>query len=130
MDYSTSGRGNPRSSSATAAAVVIQATDDPRQGERTRPGDASDGEGWKDIFIPTCPADFPDCTVDPASTGSRSDERATVFKFAVGTFPEIIAQTLSGPASASDVDICVCHQSNARILAAARERSFRPKNSA
>jgi len=123
MDYSTSGRGTAIIFGDGAGAVVIQATDDPRQGVLAQ-AMHSDGEGWKDIFIPTCPADFPDCTpVDPAKYGFVQMNGATVFKFAVGTFPEIIAQTLSRAGlQASDVDMYVCHQSNARILAAARER--------
>jgi 3-oxoacyl-[acyl-carrier-protein] synthase-3 len=54
---------------------------------------------------------------------------AGVFKFAVGTFPGVIQETLDlAGLQAADVDMYVCHQSNARILSAARERFGLPEN--
>src|SRR5207249_4687286 len=40
-----------------------------------------------------------------------------------GTFPQLIQETLDKAGlTAADVDMFICHQSNARILSAARER--------
>jgi 3-oxoacyl-[acyl-carrier-protein] synthase-3 len=52
-----------------------------------------------------------------------------VFKFAVGTFANLIQETLDKARVAPDqVDMYVCHQSNARILQAARERFEIPEH--
>jgi 3-oxoacyl-[acyl-carrier-protein] synthase-3 len=52
-----------------------------------------------------------------------------VFKFAVGTFPDLIQETLDkAKVQASDVDMFVCHQSNQRILHSARERFGLPED--
>lgn len=51
-----------------------------------------------------------------------------VFKFAVGTFPNLIEETLRRASlAAEDIDHYVCHQSNSRILEAARERFGLPR---
>jgi 3-oxoacyl-[acyl-carrier-protein] synthase-3 len=52
-----------------------------------------------------------------------------VFKFAVGTFQSLIAETLDRAGlQPDDVDQFICHQSNARILEAARERFGIPQS--
>lgn len=54
---------------------------------------------------------------------------AGVFKFAVGTFPELIQQTLDrAKLKATDIDLFVCHQSNQRILHSARDRFGIPED--
>ncbi len=123
MDYSTAGRGTSIIFGDAAGAAVFAADPDTRLGVLAQAMHA-DGAGWKDIYVPRLPRDFPE--------GVACDERkfnhvqmngATVFKFAVGTFPELIRETLEKAGlQASDIDMFVCHQSNARILHAARER--------
>jgi 3-oxoacyl-[acyl-carrier-protein] synthase-3 len=89
-----------------------------------------DGEGWKDIYVPKTPHDFPKgAACDPSKYGYVQMSGSSVFKFAVGTFPALIQETLDkAKMKASDVDMYVCHQSNQRILMAARERFGLPEN--
>lgn len=123
MDYSTAGRTTSIIFGDAAGAAVLRATDDPKQGVLAQAIHA-DGAGWKDIFVPMCPSDFPaGAPCDSSKYGHVQMNGASVFKFAVGTFPELIQQTLDKAGlKADEVDMFVCHQSNARILNAARER--------
>lgn len=123
MDYSTSGRGTAIIFGDAAGAAVICADDDAGKGVLAQ-SMHSDGHGWKDIYVPMKDRDFPEGVApDAAKLNFVQMNGATVFKFAVGTFPEVIAQTLDKAGlKASDIDVYVCHQSNARILQAARER--------
>ncbi len=106
-----------------AGAAVLRATDDPTKGilaQATR----ADGTGARDLHMPEVFGDIkpgedlhqlrPDCLF----MNGRE-----VYKFAVTTFSEIIDETLQkAGVKAEEVDMFVCHQSNARILEAARER--------
>lgn len=123
MDYSNAGRGTAIIFGDGAGAAVISATSDRSKGVLAQAMHA-DGEGWKDIYVPMCSRDFPaGIEPDESKHGHVQMNGATVFKFAVGTFPEVIAQTLEkAGVTAGEVDMYVCHQSNARILQAARER--------
>ena len=129
MSYSNEGRGTAILFGDGAGAAILKATDDPSQGVIAQSMHA-DGSGWKEIYIPYCAADFPpgvEC--DPAKFGRVQMNGAGVFKFAVGTFPELIQETLDKAGlTAADVDMFVCHQSNARILSAARERFGLPED--
>ncbi|MBX3385005.1 MAG: ketoacyl-ACP synthase III [Phycisphaeraceae bacterium] len=123
QDYSTAGRGTSIIFGDAAGAVVITADADRRLGVLAQ-SMHSDGRGWKDIYVPEKDRDFPEgVEPDPRKIKRVQMSGATVFKFAVGTFPEVIEQTLDKAGlKASDVDMFVCHQSNARILQAARDR--------
>lgn len=123
MDYSNAGRGTAIIFGDAAGAAVFSADSDPRLGLLAQSMHA-DGDGWKDIYVPACARDFPEgVTPDPSKHHKVQMNGATVFKFAVGTFPELIQETLDKAGlQASDIDMFVCHQSNARILGAARER--------
>lgn len=123
MDYSNAGRGTAIIFGDAAGAAVFTADDNPSLGVLAQSMHA-DGSGWKDIYVPLCARDFPEETPpDPAKIGKVQMNGATVFKFAVGTFPGLIQETLDKAGlSARDVDMFVCHQSNARILSAARDR--------
>lgn len=123
MDYSNAGRSTAVIFGDGAGAAIVRATDDASKGVLAQ-FIKCDGGGWKDIFVPECPQDFPESVPkDPSKYCKVQMNGAGVFKFAVGTFPELIAQTLERAGlQASDIDMFVCHQSNARILAAARER--------
>ncbi|MGD9690508.1 MAG: beta-ketoacyl-ACP synthase III [Phycisphaerales bacterium] len=106
-----------------AGAAVLRATDDVSRGiiaQSTR----ADGSGWRDLYMPAHFAEIrPEddlTTHHPACLYMNGRE---VFKFAVGTFSELIDETLQkAGVKADEVDMFVCHQSNARILEAARER--------
>jgi 3-oxoacyl-[acyl-carrier-protein] synthase-3 len=106
-----------------AGAVVLRATDDTTKGciaQVIR----SDGRSWPDLYMPAWMEHIP-VTADRTQyrTGCLQMNGRAVFKFAVSTFQELIAETLERAGlRAEDVDMFVCHQSNARILEAARER--------
>ncbi|MFO0830539.1 MAG: beta-ketoacyl-ACP synthase III [Phycisphaerales bacterium] len=123
MDYSTAGRGTAIIFGDGAGAVVLKATDDTSKGILAQ-GMHSNGSGWKDIYIPREPRDFPvgvEC--DPAKYNRVQMNGSGVFKFAVGTFPDLIGETLErAHVKPEEVDMYLCHQSNMRILHAARER--------
>ncbi len=123
MDYSTAGRGTSIIFGDAAGAAVLTADDNAELGVVAQ-SMHSDGTGWKDIYVPIKDRDFPEATPpDDAKRNFVQMNGATVFKFAVGTFPEVIEQTLhKAGLEASDIGMFVCHQSNARILQAARER--------
>jgi 3-oxoacyl-[acyl-carrier-protein] synthase-3 len=129
VDYSTAGRGTAILFGDAAAALILRATDDPARGlvahaMRAQPG------SWADIFIPNSPADFPDPSqYDPAKIGRLQMNGRAVFRFAVETFSDLIGSTLAhAGVEAADVDLFVCHQSNARILEAARQRFGLPRD--
>jgi 3-oxoacyl-[acyl-carrier-protein] synthase-3 len=123
MNYSTAGRGTAIIFGDGAGAVVLKATDDANVGILSQAMHA-EGKGWKDIYIPQCDRDFPaGVTPDPQAINRVQMNGAAVFKFAVGTFSNLIQQTLDkARITADQVDMYVCHQSNARILQAARDR--------
>lgn len=123
MQYSDAGRSTAIIFGDAAGAAIFRATDDISRGILAQSMHA-DGEGWKDIYVPHTPHDFPpNIACDPAKYGHVQMNGSSVFKFAVGTFPNLIQETLDkAKLKASDVDMYVCHQSNQRILHAARDR--------
>lgn len=123
MDYSTAGRGTAILFGDAGAGVILKATDDASKGILAQ-AMHSDGRGWKDLYVPYEQADFPPGhEFHPSKLGVMQMNGRAVFKFAVGTFGDLIAETLAKAGlTADDVDHFVCHQSNARILEAARER--------
>lgn len=129
MDYSNAGRSTAIIFGDGAGAAIFRATDDTSKGIIAQSMHA-DGSGWKDIYVPEEARDFPPAVAcDPAKLNHVQMNGSGVFKFAVGTFPELIAQTLDNAGlKAEDVDLYVCHQSNRRILEAARERFGLPES--
>ncbi len=123
MSYCTAGRSTAIIFGDGAGAVVLRATDDPGMGLLAQAMHA-DGKGWKDIYIPILDRDFPPGVVpDESHKNFVQMNGAAVFKFAVGTFSNLIAETLDKASlKPEQVDMYVCHQSNARILNSARER--------
>lgn len=129
MDYSTAGRGTAIIFGDAGAGALLVADPDPRLGIIAQ-SMHSDGEGWKEIFVPQEARDFPEGVApDPAKFGRVQMNGATVFKFAVGTFPNLIQETLDkANLNPSDIDMVISHQSNARILQAARDRFGIPED--
>jgi 3-oxoacyl-[acyl-carrier-protein] synthase III len=123
LQFSTFGRATSVLFGDGAGAVVLRVTDDASKGILAQ-AMHSDGGGGKHLYIPV--------NMNQFAPGDEPDERkislvqmngAAVFKFAVSTFPKLIEQTLEKAGiRADEVDHFVCHQSNARILEAARER--------
>ncbi len=129
MEYSTAGRGTAIIFGDGAGAAIFQACDDSSKGVLAQAMHC-DGNGWKEIYVPFLERDFPkDVAFDQSKVGRVQMNGAAVFKFAVGTFSELIAQTLEkAGVTAADIDMFVCHQSNHRILTAARERFGLPED--
>ncbi len=123
MDYSTPGRGTAILFGDAAAAVVMRATDDASKGLIAQ-AMHTNGAAWKEIYIPESDRHFPPgVACDPSKFGRVQMNGAGVFKFAVTTFSDLIQETLDKAGLRSDeIDMFVCHQSNARILSSARER--------
>ena len=123
IDYSDYGRGAAILFGDGAAAMVLQASQDTAHGMLAHHLHA-DGEGGKQLFIPSCKHDFvvqddyDDRKLDKVQMNGQA-----VFKFAVSKFQEVIAETLDdaglGP---DDIDHYICHQANSRILDSARDR--------
>lgn len=112
-----------------AGAVVLRATDDRAKGPLAMIMHA-DGTRWQDLFLPRAARDYPE-GVNPAEhkPGCLVMNGQAVFKFAVKTFSDLIAETLAKAGlTPDDVDHFVCHQSNLRILDASRERFGIPEH--
>ncbi|MBL0921458.1 MAG: ketoacyl-ACP synthase III [Phycisphaerales bacterium] len=111
-----------------AGAAVLRATDDTSRGVVAHAMHA-DATGWADLYLPRSKADFPpgETPTDEKLNRLQMNGQA-VFKFAVKTFGDLIQRTLdSAGLKAEDVDHYICHQSNARILEASRERFGLPE---
>ncbi len=122
VDYSTYGRGAAILFGDAASAFIIRADADERLGLIAETMH-TDGHGAKHLFIPTCAEQFYEDEYDDRKVGRVQMNGQAVFKFAVKKFPEVIEQTLEKAGlAAEDVDHYVCHQANARILEAARDR--------
>lgn len=129
MDYSNAGRATAIIFGDAAGSAILRADDDPSLGvlaQVTR----CDGAGWKDIYVPHRVRDFPaDVEPDSSKFGYIQMNGRRVFKFAVGTFPDLIQETLDlAGLSHTDIDQYICHQSNARILSASRDRFGIPED--
>ncbi|MFO0857624.1 MAG: beta-ketoacyl-ACP synthase III [Phycisphaerales bacterium] len=129
MDYSTAGRGTAVIFGDAAACTIFRATDDTGLGILAQAMHAN-GEGWKEIFVPREDRDFPQgMACDPTKFNHVQMNGAAVFKFAVSTFPNLIAETLEkANCKPDDIGMYICHQSNMRILLAARERFGLPED--
>jgi 3-oxoacyl-[acyl-carrier-protein] synthase-3 len=123
MDYTTAGRGTALIFGDGAGCAILEACDDASKGVLAQSMHC-DGDGWKEIYVPECDRDFPaGVACDASKFGKVQMNGAAVFKFAVGTFSDLIQETLDKVGlSAADLDMLVCHQSNMRILQSARER--------
>jgi 3-oxoacyl-[acyl-carrier-protein] synthase-3 len=105
-----------------AGAAVLRATPDSGKGALAHTMH-SDGSRWVDLYMPSHPRHFPEGEYDEAKLGLMRMNGRGVFKFAVGTFGDAIQECLDRSGlTPDDVDHFVCHQSNVRILEAARDR--------
>ncbi len=128
VDYSTFGRAAAILFGDAAGACILQACDDTSKGLLAQ-AMHSDASRAKHLFIPCCERDFFDVEYDERRVNSVQMNGQAVFRFAVTTFPKLIEQTLeSAGVQAGDVDHYICHQSNARILTAARDRFGLPED--
>ncbi len=129
LNYSNAGRNTAVLFGDGAGAAILEGSADPSCGVLAQAMHA-DGGGWCDIFIPRTEHDFPvDTPPDPSKRGFVQMNGGAIFKFAVGTFPRLIEETLAKASlTPADIDLYICHQSNARILTAARERFGIPED--
>lgn len=127
-DFSTFGRAQAVLFGDGAGACLLRATEDTSKGLIAH-AMHTDGGGAKHLYVPSRESDFYDHTeYDERKVNRIIMHGPAVFKFAVGTFPRLIAQTLDQAGlNPEDVDHYVCHQSNARILTAARNRFGLPE---
>ncbi len=111
-----------------AGAAVLRATDDTSRGVLAQ-AMHSDATSWSDLYLPRTLRDFaPGDEPGVEKLNHLQMNGQAVFKFAVKTFGDLIQKTLdSAGLRAEDVDHYVCHQSNARILEASRERFGLPE---
>jgi 3-oxoacyl-[acyl-carrier-protein] synthase-3 len=127
MEYSDHGRSVCIIFGDAAGAAILKATDDSKLGIIAQSMHA-DGSGADELYFPRSPRDIPlpirergeadDIVMNTLQMNGRS-----VFRFAVGTFPQLIQETLDKAGlTAEEVDQFICHQSNVRILEASRER--------
>lgn len=130
VDYSNRGRGTSILFGDGAGAFIIGGSDDPDTGVLAR-AMHTDGSRWEDLFIPRVDEDFPkdfDHEGHAVELSCLHMNGRAVFKFAVSTFADLIQETLDKVGlKPEDVDHYVCHQSNRRILDAARERFGLPE---
>ncbi len=112
-----------------AGAAVLRASDDVTQGAIAQVNKA-DGSGWRDLYVPAWDTHIaPGADRTALKPGCVYMNGREVFKFAVSTFQELIAETLEkAGVTAAEVDMFVCHQSNARIIDSAVERFGIPRD--
>lgn len=106
-----------------AGAAILRATDDLTKGCIAQVNKA-DGTGSHDLYMPAEEWQIaPGADRGTHKVGCLQMNGKAVFKFAVSTFQELIAETLEKAGmTAEDIDMFVCHQSNMRILESAREK--------
>lgn len=112
-----------------AGAAIVRATDDTSKGVISQCMHA-DGSRWQDLYLPYRDGDLPPgATWEDGPPGCLRMNGREVYKFAVKTFSTLISETLDKAGlDATDVDMFVAHQSNARILESARERFGIPES--
>ncbi len=128
VEYSTHGRASAILFGDAAGAMILEKTEDASKGVIAQ-AMHTDGERAKHLLIPCHERDFPEGVEHDARDYSRiSMNGHAVFRFAVSTFPELIQETLDKAGlRADDIDHYICHQSNSRILSAARDRFGLPQ---
>ena len=123
VEFNTHGRAAAILFGDAAAGVILKRTEDKTKGLIAQ-AMHSDGTRWDDLYIPKTKYDLNESDrTENEQLHVLHMNGAGVFRFAVGTFPQVIGQTLeTAGLTADDVDHFVCHQSNQRILQAAKER--------
>ncbi len=106
-----------------AGAVVLQRDDDPGRGCLYQKSQA-DGRMWGSLYMPRRSQDVPDHDRDnPVKLGCLRMNGREIYKFAITKFREVIQDALAVTGlTVDDISQFVCHQSNIRIIDAAKER--------
>lgn len=84
----------------------------------------ADGSDWGSLYIPRRQRDIPPQDAENRNQlGKLRMEGREVFKFAVNKFREVIEDAMAKTSlGVNDIGQVICHQSNVRIIDAARER--------
>ncbi|MFM7133500.1 MAG: beta-ketoacyl-ACP synthase III [Planctomycetota bacterium] len=106
-----------------AGCAIIQATDDSSKGCIYQHMGA-DGSGWHALYIPRRESDVPPGEEgNPIRLGNLRMNGKEVFRFAVTKFKEVMEDAFTKTGlTPDDVSQVICHQSNVRIIDAAREK--------
>ncbi|MHC4991372.1 MAG: beta-ketoacyl-ACP synthase III [Planctomycetota bacterium] len=106
-----------------AGAVVLKRDDDPELGCLYQTLNA-DGAMWRSLYMPNRPQEVPDCdAANPIRLGYLRMNGREVYRFAVNKFREVIEDALESTGlSVDQISQFVVHQSNIRIIEAAKER--------
>ena len=123
IEMTTVGRGTAIIFGDGAGGALVQRSEQPEQGILSQMM-RSDGSKWEELYIPRLERDCPEVTHNAElPIGLMRMNGRAIFKFAVGTFGDLIQETLDKAGlKADDVDHYICHQSNVRILDACRDR--------
>jgi 3-oxoacyl-[acyl-carrier-protein] synthase-3 len=106
-----------------AGAAVLVRDDEPSAGCIYQSTQA-DGTLWRSLYIPRHERDVPDFDRDnPIKFGCLRMNGREIYKFAVTKFREVIEEALQATGLTADqISQYVCHQSNVRIIDAAKQR--------
>ncbi|MHC4651245.1 MAG: beta-ketoacyl-ACP synthase III, partial [Planctomycetota bacterium] len=106
-----------------AGAAILVRDDDPSVGCIYQSSQA-DGSMWESLYIPRLPRDVPEHDGDnPIKLGCLRMNGREIFKFAVAKFRDVIREALDATGLTVDqISQFVCHQSNVRIIDAAKHR--------
>ncbi|MFG0251669.1 MAG: beta-ketoacyl-ACP synthase III [Phycisphaerales bacterium JB038] len=123
VEYNERGRGTCILFGDAAGAIIVGPSDDPSKGCLTQKMYA-DGRAWDLLYIPHHDTDHPEGTdITGKPVGKLQMKGREVFKFAVSRFSDIVGETLEQAGlGVEDVDMFIPHQSNLRIIEAARRR--------
>jgi 3-oxoacyl-[acyl-carrier-protein] synthase-3 len=104
-------------------AVILTRDDDPSRGCLHQIMGAN-GRKWDVLYLPRREEDIPDWDRDnPIRLGCLRMNGQEVFRFAVSKFREVIQQGLEQTGlTIDDISQFVCHQSNVRIIEAAKQK--------
>jgi 3-oxoacyl-[acyl-carrier-protein] synthase-3 len=106
-----------------AGAVILVRDDDPAVGCIYQ-SNGADGTDWESLYLPRRDQDIPEHDRDnPIKLGCLRMKGREIFKFAVAKFREVIEDALDATGLTVDqISQFICHQSNVRIINAAKER--------
>jgi 3-oxoacyl-[acyl-carrier-protein] synthase-3 len=106
-----------------AGAAVLVRDDDPSVGCIYQSNQA-DGAMWRSLYLPRHRRDIPENDRDnPIRLGFLRMNGREIYRFAVNKFREVIEDALAATGLTADqISQFVCHQSNVRIIDAAKQR--------
>ncbi|MHC4081353.1 MAG: beta-ketoacyl-ACP synthase III [Planctomycetota bacterium] len=106
-----------------AGAAILVRDDDPSVGCIYQSNQA-DGSMWESLYMPRLPRDVPESDRDnPIKLGCLRMNGREIYRFAVGKFRQVIQEALDTTGlSVDQISQFVCHQSNVRIIDAAKDR--------